>query len=222
MQEPGNEDAFNQNFGEVLREIRESKDWSQRQFADALEEAGLKLDPSAITRIERGTRAVKLREAVTMASVLGVDVSRLLEWNENPGLLISTKFILALRRVDVARSELARMAADFFAAACLIDKHPQTAQHVAFGGENPASGKDFLQKVLEDPVMTGGQRSILKVAGDAETREVVSAIVTAVARGIVDIEPPDDGAPIAYVAAPGLVDAMMHAVGNAINNAAGT
>ena len=219
MQGPGIEDAFNKQFGEVVREIRESKEWSQRQFADALEQAGLKLDPSAITRIERGTREVKLREAVTMASVLGVDVSRLLQWNDEPAVRMSTKFILGLRRVNLARSELARMVADFVGAADIIDQHPQTAQHLTFGGESPSTGIDFLRKILADPLWTGGQ-PVVKIAGDTETREVASLIVAAVARDVIDPEPPEGGAQITYVAAPGIVDLLMQAVGNAISDAA--
>jgi len=59
-----------------VREKREQKQWSQRRLAELLEEAGIRLDPSAITRIERGTRDVKLREADAIASVLDFDLGR--------------------------------------------------------------------------------------------------------------------------------------------------
>ena len=57
-------------FGQNVRAARARKGWSQRELAEALDERGLKLDPSAVTRIERGTREVKLREAVAMAECL--------------------------------------------------------------------------------------------------------------------------------------------------------
>ena len=47
-------------------------------MAAALQTRGVKLDPSAVTRIERGTREVKLREAVATAECLGVDLRELL------------------------------------------------------------------------------------------------------------------------------------------------
>jgi hypothetical protein len=38
--------------------------------------AGIRLDPTAITRIERGTRDVKLSEATAIASVVGIDLGK--------------------------------------------------------------------------------------------------------------------------------------------------
>jgi transcriptional regulator with XRE-family HTH domain len=71
--------VFNEKFGDVVREARERRDWSQRRLAELLDEAGVRLDPSAITRIERGTRDVKLREATAIASVLGIDLAKSLD-----------------------------------------------------------------------------------------------------------------------------------------------
>ncbi|MEN4399366.1 helix-turn-helix transcriptional regulator [Mycolicibacterium senegalense] len=62
--------AVNKQFGDLMREHREHRRWSQRRLADLLEQVGLRLDPSAITRIERGTRDVKLAEAIVIANVL--------------------------------------------------------------------------------------------------------------------------------------------------------
>jgi transcriptional regulator with XRE-family HTH domain len=64
MQDDGDDadSVFNKRFGDLMRAAREEKDWSQRRLAELLEEAGVRLDPSAITRIERGSRDVKLRE----------------------------------------------------------------------------------------------------------------------------------------------------------------
>jgi transcriptional regulator with XRE-family HTH domain len=71
--------VFNEKFGDVVRDARERRQWSQRRLAELLDEAGVRLDPSAITRIERGTRDVKLREATAIASVLGIDLATSLE-----------------------------------------------------------------------------------------------------------------------------------------------
>ncbi|WP_016890530.1 helix-turn-helix domain-containing protein [Mycobacteroides abscessus] len=66
--------SINAQFGDRMRECRELRSWSQRQVADLLQAVGIKLDPSAITRIERGTRDVKLSEAIAIADVLGFDL----------------------------------------------------------------------------------------------------------------------------------------------------
>lgn len=47
------------------------------------EEFDTVLDPSAITRIEAQTRAVRLDEAVAIAGVLGVELTTLLEAHED-------------------------------------------------------------------------------------------------------------------------------------------
>lgn len=72
-----NERGINVQFGDLMRERREYRGWSQRQLAEMLQSANLHLDPSAVTRIERGTRDVKLAEAIAIASVLGFNLDGL-------------------------------------------------------------------------------------------------------------------------------------------------
>jgi 8-oxo-dGTP pyrophosphatase MutT (NUDIX family)/transcriptional regulator with XRE-family HTH domain len=55
-----------------LREVRRLKGWTQQQLADALVAAGVKLDASAVTRLERGTRGLSLDDVIAIAAVLGV------------------------------------------------------------------------------------------------------------------------------------------------------
>lgn len=61
-------------FGDLMRERREAKGWSQRHFAEVLHQAGLRLDPSAISRIENG-RDVNLSAALTISRLLGFQLS---------------------------------------------------------------------------------------------------------------------------------------------------
>lgn len=69
--------GVNTQFGQLMKEARESRGWSQRQLAGMLTAVELKLDPSAITRIERGTRDVKLSEAIAIANVLEISLDSL-------------------------------------------------------------------------------------------------------------------------------------------------
>ena len=63
-------EGVNAQFGDLMKTAREARGWSQRQLAELLAAVDLKLDPSAITRIERGSRDVKLSEAIAIAGVL--------------------------------------------------------------------------------------------------------------------------------------------------------
>ena len=58
---PGADEDFSQTFGRNMRIARGQRGWSQRQLAEALEGQGVRLDPSAVTRIERGDRGPRVR-----------------------------------------------------------------------------------------------------------------------------------------------------------------
>ena len=65
---------------DVVRRIvalREERGVSQRQLAEALE-----LDPSAVTRIERGQRGIAVGELATIAEQLDISVDMLLREDE--------------------------------------------------------------------------------------------------------------------------------------------
>lgn len=66
-------------LGRRLKEVRDRRGLSQARLAEVVEQAtGLKLDPTAITRIERGDRAVRLNEAVALSVVLGLSLDELI------------------------------------------------------------------------------------------------------------------------------------------------
>ncbi|MFD7043278.1 helix-turn-helix domain-containing protein [Rhodococcus jostii] len=64
-------------FSDEMKQRRAMVGMSQRKLADLLEEIGVKLDPSAITRLEVGQREPKLREAIAIADILGIDLDEL-------------------------------------------------------------------------------------------------------------------------------------------------
>ncbi|MET7705454.1 helix-turn-helix transcriptional regulator [Micromonospora sp. NPDC005413] len=62
-----------QRFGGQVREARELRGWSQEALARHLREsAGLELHQTAIARLERGERAIRLNEVAALAQVLGL------------------------------------------------------------------------------------------------------------------------------------------------------
>lgn len=74
-----------QLFARRMRDFREKRGLSQAGLAQSLEQLGLKIDASAITRIEKnadggaGARAIRLGEAVAISHALGEDIWAMLE-----------------------------------------------------------------------------------------------------------------------------------------------
>lgn len=65
-------------FARRMRQVREAAKMSQTRLAELLAERGIKIDPTSITRIEKGARGVRLEEAVAIAEALGVPLEELL------------------------------------------------------------------------------------------------------------------------------------------------
>jgi|GEM_PF-4269159 len=65
-------------FGDQVRRARERNGMTQKDVADALAALGWELDPTAITKIEKGTRSVRVPQIYLLASVLQVAPEQLL------------------------------------------------------------------------------------------------------------------------------------------------
>lgn len=62
-----------------LKKQREQRGWTQIRFAVEMGQlTGIHLDPTAITRIERGERSVRLNEAVAIAMTLDLLLDELI------------------------------------------------------------------------------------------------------------------------------------------------
>lgn len=85
-----------QQFGARLRELREHYDLTQAALAKRLDDRGVKLDPSAIARLEKGLRSIRLNEAVTIASVMQMNVDELLR----PALPPDEQVAQAKKQID--------------------------------------------------------------------------------------------------------------------------
>ena len=70
--------------GEAIAEYRIVRGLTQRQFAEMLTAAGMPVDASAVSRIEKGTRSVRLTEAITIANILDVDLGLLVDGVRTP------------------------------------------------------------------------------------------------------------------------------------------
>jgi transcriptional regulator with XRE-family HTH domain len=98
--------AAERNFGRATRVAREGRSWSQRRLATELANHGLKLDPSAITRIENGQRAVRLGEAATIAAVLEMPLADMAAFDDDPKELSDRYYNQTLTYMVQARRSL--------------------------------------------------------------------------------------------------------------------
>lgn len=73
-------DAVPEVFARRLRQERRARGLSQAELAERVSKLlGIAVDGSAVTRIEKHARAVRLQEAITIAEVLDLPLSALID-----------------------------------------------------------------------------------------------------------------------------------------------
>lgn len=70
-------------LGVWVRDARIERGWSQRELARELALHGIKLDPSGITRLEKGQRPIRLDEAAAIARVFNASVEEMISPPDN-------------------------------------------------------------------------------------------------------------------------------------------
>lgn len=78
MSKENKEKLFNKRFGERVKAERQARGWTQPYMAELLETHGIPMGVTTVTKIEGGSRPVRIVEAVGMADVFGVSVDALM------------------------------------------------------------------------------------------------------------------------------------------------
>lgn len=94
-------DHIDERVGARVRASRERAGLTQKQLADALAGLGWKIDPTALTGIEKGKRSVRVSQLETLAHALGVPVHDLLRGDavRDAGGDLADAFALAVEAV---------------------------------------------------------------------------------------------------------------------------
>lgn len=79
-----------EEFGKAVVYWRELAGLSQRALSAKLAESGTTIDPTALSRLEQGKRAVRLNEALAIADALDVELEFLLSRNRTPDAELRT------------------------------------------------------------------------------------------------------------------------------------
>lgn len=178
------EQTFNRTFGDRVRDAREALKWSQRKLAEELDKIGVKLDPSAVTRIERGTREVKLREAAAVAAVLKVPIQDLAP---PPALSPLAQFESCLElgseQGGVARQALASMSVFYAMAIHLVSNYPDSLMK-ELGVQNNSDLFDALVEATTRNV----SKAPVAIATQTEEAELLTRIVNATVSNLIVVE----------------------------------
>ncbi|MBT2501414.1 helix-turn-helix domain-containing protein [Curtobacterium sp. ISL-83] len=182
-----------QLFGRAVLESRQAREISQRAFAELLTEAGMPVDASAVSRIEKGTRSVRLTEALTIAQVLNLDLSDLVQDTQTPEQI----FARQRRFVDITLQAFEE--AGLAAAHALADIHYQVqneprvleaARDERF--DQPRDADSYLRWVAArwraNTEVEGPELVLTTKAG----AELMRNVLHAVADGVVDALDEDD------------------------------
>lgn len=175
------ESGFDKLVGARLRDLRRSKGWSQRQLAEALD-GDVKLDPSAITRIERGERSIKLREAAAIANVLDVGIYQLVTELDNPHMaLLKEVRRSAHREMQLGREAFSRMATDYALAVNTLASHPE----ILTGIEAAIHGESKEQFLVQEAEAAKGLDPTVGLFVDADDLALIREIILAAVSNVI-------------------------------------
>lgn len=76
--------SIEKQIGAEISRVRKIRKLTQRQFADALSLAGMNVDATAVSRLEKGERSLRIAECVIIADVLRMGIESLLRGVQTP------------------------------------------------------------------------------------------------------------------------------------------
>ncbi|TFD80532.1 helix-turn-helix domain-containing protein [Cryobacterium psychrophilum] len=184
-----NETPIENRFGETVLEERRIQHISQKVLAGVLSDRGFSLDASAISRIEKGTRAIRLSEAAIIADVLGFSLADV----ENPRdpkddfARHRESFDAALTETYDAAMKVASIIWDMDG---LLDRHPDLLKPVEPWNEpGPTGITQYVEKIGADWLE---RRSIIKTIGldfeEPGLRDAVLSVISNVVSTVVGAE----------------------------------
>ncbi|MFK4789864.1 helix-turn-helix domain-containing protein [Microbacterium sp. ZW T5_56] len=135
--------TVDESFGASVAKARTLRGMSQKELSSALAQLGMKVDAPAVSRIEKGQRSLRLTEATTVATALGVDLTDLLQ---EPGT-IQERVYAAYDQIGMRTTELAQAASKFaqsiFRLSNLIEGAPEQLNLLKDGDAGaPATGRE--------------------------------------------------------------------------------
>lgn len=187
------QESVEDTFAALVRARRKELGLSQRQLADRLfEQRGLRLDPTAITRIEQpGKRALRLSEAAALATVLNIDLNALIAtWGDPRSRLDRSQRLIADWGHD-AREALKQMVLSAMDAREILEDSPElvTVLHPTLPPKSPNGYFRWLGMWLSARV----SRDVVVEVDDVSARRALQGLVEELCRDLVVAPRETDG-----------------------------
>lgn len=181
-------------FGEAVAMMRKFEKLSQRDFAEKLTAKGMPVDASAVSRIEKGTRSVRLTEALTIAEVLNTDLEWLVSGSKTPSQELQSMRRAADRSLRLLVDPIVSVAFSVAEICEHLSRHPELLADLVdtdFGA--PSSPEEYVSWIARRV----GRWSVsddeyVGVASQEEVDRIVDVVV-AVARRHIGLEREESG-----------------------------
>lgn len=186
-----NEWTPEQRFGSMVFESRRALGMSQKELSDELVTQGLMLDNSAVSRIEKGTRALRLSEAIVIARVLRFSLADF-EEAVPPAEDFARRRKSTEDALHIAHSALTVAADELNGLAFVAEGHPEVLQELTFD-EPPASAVQLMDHLVQEWHSNFVHSALGTRLPSEELRDAVRRVLGAVTETAVDeFAGPDD------------------------------
>lgn len=171
-------------FGASVASFRKANGLSQRQMADILKERGLPVDASAISRIEKGGRSVRLSEALLIADVLNVELRALIHRKASE----KQELWLAQRSLKVTLETLDNTQAFVVGAVLrikrMLERNPELLEEVEIDGQGALVAVDEYIPSLTEWVSSWEFERAIEVDSEEELEQSLKLLSALVRRRV--------------------------------------
>jgi transcriptional regulator with XRE-family HTH domain len=146
---------YEKHFGEKVRQWRRQRNWSQEEVADMLRAQGFDMHQTTVAKIERGTRPLRVAEAVAIATIFRVPPlavflgppPELMPWSLNQ---LHDTVATAQNTLDEMKAEMSRSAERYVEQEAHVLALARLVNETALDAEMGRSGRDTTSDEGED------------------------------------------------------------------------
>lgn len=138
--------SIEKQIGAEVARIRKVRKLTQKQFAEALTTAGMGVDATAVSRLEKGERSLRIAECVIIAEVLKMGVESLLRGVQTPAQRVREVIRDAELELVTAQRNLWRWLAYHYDTKLTLERFPELLNTVSSELE---SSEDYLPMVAK-------------------------------------------------------------------------